>query len=81
MSPTFRSDDSGRPPQEPPAFTRVFRVTRRDIDQYTPLVLAADRIEASEGKGQVISNLDRRAIHDVVECVELLDEQKVEASS
>jgi hypothetical protein len=76
MTSLFRHDDSGFPPQEPAPYARVFRVTRRDIDQYTQLVLASDRIEASEGKGQVISNLDRRAIHDVVECVELLDEQE-----
>jgi hypothetical protein len=75
----FRKDDSGRQPQDPPTLARVFRVTRCDSDQYTQLVLAADRIEASEGKGQVISNLDRRAIHEVIECTELLDEPKASA--
>lgn len=70
----FRSDDSGRQPQEPPPFSRVFRVTSRDIDQYTQLVMAKDRIDASQGKGQVIQNLDRRSIHEVTDCTELLEE-------
>lgn len=72
----FRSDDSGRQPKEPPPFARVFRVTSRDIDQYTQLVMATDRVTASEGKGQVIQNLDRRTIHEVTECSELVEETR-----
>lgn len=69
---TPMGEDQPHPSQQDLTVARVFRVTFRDIDQYTQLVLAADRFEAQDGKGQVVSNIDRRNFHETVECVELV---------
>ena len=52
--------------------TRVFRVTSRQIDQQTILVIAHTPEEAASGKANMISSLGRESIREVVECIEYM---------